>query len=352
MNDSTEDGEPEDSRPVTLPDGVPIAVTGFEDRDVATAVANTVGAAVRIFSKTIDLSTLCRVTVAVDYKEALRSLDRGFQATSELTPSEGFSVGVAMAVPVIQQGTVKSHLVFNAAYVAPIVHHENEFWAGAVHVIAHECAHVEITAAFDKAFPGEMLVTKYPTYHAALRWQISQGCWDEYAATWISARLGQPQTEGYEENFLHWLAKAQEEANEKIIAYRYHGDNRQITDEVYAIYGSLMKYACYHIGNMRGLALTLDDLPATKAALDGHWFEPYFHQLKTACDALAKDFGRWPDKSGFEALGDIADEIVSEGRVEVTAYEDGSMHIDVPYTMQTLPEEGRDIVRQAYLNGS
>jgi hypothetical protein len=109
--------------------------------------------------------------------------------------------------------------------------------------------------------------------------------------------------------------------------------------EVYGTYGDLMKFAAYHLGNMAGLGLTINDLPNTKAALEGHWFAPYFEQLKMLCESVAADYGKWPDRSKFEAIGDLADQIVAQGGLIVSDFtDDGGFYVHVPFTPETMPD--------------
>jgi len=100
-----------------------------------------------------------------------------------------------------------------------------------------------------------------------------------------------------------------------------------------------MKFACYHLGNLAGLGLTLDDVPKTAAALSGNWFAPFFDQIKQACGDIAAQYGEWTDRSTFEALGDVIDEIVADGGMTISNHrDDGSFHVDIPFSPQTMPD--------------
>lgn len=219
----------------------------------------------------------------------------------------------------------------------------------AIHTLAHECAHVEITHRFDTAFPGFLLQSTHDNVHDAFRWQIIQACWDENAATQISAAIGHDPTSGYEETFKFALNETRQKANELIKAYRLHGDVDQIMAEIYGAYGDLMKFACYHLGNMVGRGLSLDDLPATKAVLEGHWFSPYFDRLGTICKRIADDYGQWSDKSRFEALGDLADDLVIDGGLAVSHLDDGRLYVDIPFTLETMPVQ-RSLRQLSWIN--
>ncbi|WP_298125232.1 hypothetical protein [Brevundimonas sp.] len=75
---------------------------------------------VRAISRRINLASLDGITIAGDYAQALLELDRGYETSHTLTPSEGLAIGVAMTPSVIRDGVVKSHLVLNAGIIAAL----------------------------------------------------------------------------------------------------------------------------------------------------------------------------------------------------------------------------------------
>ena len=336
--------EPQDSNeneaeeaPPTAPDNISVTIRGFDTEEHATQFAHLIGAYVRELSRYIDLRGLDGITVAADYNQALLDLDRGYDTSHRLTPSDEFAIGIAMTPSVIRGGKVKSHIVLNAWIASALEDQNSEDFSTAIHMLAHECAHVEITDRFDTAFPGVLMQSTHDNVHDAFRWQIIQASWDEYAATRISAAIGHDPTAGYEETFKTALNETRQKANELIKAYRLHGDVDQILAEIYGAYGDLMKFACYLLGNMAGLGLSLNDLPATKTALEGHWFQPYYERLGATCQDIFDDYGKWSDKSRFEELGDIADELIVDSGLTVSHLGDGRLYVDIPFTPETMP---------------
>lgn len=333
-----EQAESSPDRAPTAPESIPVSVRcAFEDEQHATAFAHLIATWVRELSRDIDLSRLDGITVAGDYNQALLDLDRGYETSHELKPSDEYAVGVAMTPSVIRDGNLKSHMVFNAGIVAPLDNVDDPLFPQALHVVVHECAHVEVMAKFDRAFPNVLLRKSYDNIHDGIRWQIILACWDEYAATWISATYGENPTEAYEATFIEMLGRARNEANERIKSYRVHRDIGQVMEEVYGIYGNLMKFAAYHLGNMAGRGLSIEDLPKTKAQLEGHWFAAHFEALGALCRALADSYGDWKDTVPFEAIGDLVDEIVEEGGVLVTRSAKAGLYIDIPFSPETMP---------------
>ena len=327
-----------DNQSETAPLKFSVNLNGFDTEEQAIQFSEWLGGYVREISRYIDLSQLDGITIAHDYRQALLDLDKGYISSTPLTPSDGHAIGVAMTPSVMRGTSLKSHIVLNAAFMLELENSKHENFGLALHILAHECAHVEITHRFNTAFPGVLLQQAYENLQKSYRWQIILACWDEYAATSKSAPFGQVQTEGYEDTFLQHLDEAKLKANCLITAYRNHGSVVQILGEVYGVYGELLKFAAYHLGNMKGLGLNLDDVPRTKKALDGHWFTPYFEELSVACEGIAENYGEWTDQAAFEVIGDLADKLVAEGGVYVTTNANDQLYVDIPITPETVSD--------------
>ncbi|WP_300754946.1 hypothetical protein [Janthinobacterium sp.] len=321
----------------TAPRNLPIHLHGFDTRERAVVFSEWLAGYVREISRYMDLSQLDGVTIAHDYRQALLDLDRGNISLPPLTPSDGYAIGVAMTPLVMRDNSLKSHIVLNAAFMLALENHQHENHRFAFHILAHECAHVEITHRFNTVFPG-VLLQRRRNLQEACRWPIIISCWDEYAATFKSALYGDVQIDGYEETFLNCLDGARPSANRLIAAYRSHASVDQILREVYGVYGDLLKFAAYHIGNIHGLNLTLDDVPRTTDALDGHWFAPYFEELTAACEAIAENYGQWPDQTAFEVIGDLADRLVADGGLYITVIDNNQLYVDIPFSPETMPD--------------
>lgn len=339
--ETEEDGQTESAaeRSTTVPDNYVISLRGFDTEDGAKQFSGILSFMVRELGRHIDLSNLDGITVAYDYAQALLDLERGYETSHKLTPSSEMAFGIAMTPAVKRDGRIKSHIVLHAGVVAPLANPESEHFGLALHTLAHECAHVEAKHCFDKCFPGMVLQKTHENAHQAFRWQIIDACWDEYIVTRISASIGDDPTEGYEETLSVALRETREKANNHIKAFRLHGDVAQVLAQVYGAYGELMRFASYLLGTMSGKGMTLFDLPKTAAALDGHWFSPYFERLDKVHSAIAANYGKWNDLSAFETLGDLADETVADGGVIISYRPNGQPYADIPFTPETMPDQ-------------
>jgi len=328
---------PDEPPSPTVPEPFRISIYDWAGEATAQQLTDYVGGFTYQISRYIDLSNLDGLTLGGDYPKALAELDRGYESTIVLTPSNDIAVGIAMTPSVIRDGKRKSHIVLNANIAACLVNSEHEVFSFALHTLAHECAHVEVTAAFERCFPNVLLRSKRPDLQEQCRWGVILACWDEYAACRISAGFGEEPTKGYEEIFIEALGTTREKANAAIRAYRLHGEHSRIACEVYAEYGRLMKHTAYLLGDLDARGVLLAERPLSVAALNGHFFEPYLQRLSKALRDLFDGFGAWTDETLFAALGDIVDDLAHDGGVTMTKSKPGFVNISVPYRSDTMP---------------
>jgi hypothetical protein len=214
---------------------------------------------------------------------------------------------------------------------------ESEHWKLVFNLIAHECAHVHDNKKFDVAFPGLLLRTRYNDLEEGNFWQIIHACWVEYAATRLSSGFGFDQTSAYEETFLVALEATHQRANDRIKAYREHGNHAKILADVCTEYGTLMKFASYLIAQLAGLGHDLSAAPRAKSALAGHWFAPFFDQLAEALEGLWENYGSWTSLSDFDSVGRIAKELVAWGGVHISRNASNQVLVKVPFSLETMP---------------
>jgi len=313
------------NEPSSRPQNIPMCFRGFE-RNAAEGYASTLGALLHEIGKIMDISTLDGMTIAFDYDEALANLDRGYETIRTLTKTTEFATGVAMTPAVLRDSALKSHIVLSGEIVLMLDDDNQENFKSAVHTIAHECAHVEITATYDKCFPNEILRKFYDTVMESWRWDVINACWEEYAACRIASNIGHDPVAGYEEVFVLALNEMDDKITQ--LVQNFHGGNAdQLVGPVFGVYGTVMKFTCYLLGAMAGTKKTLASCESARDALSDHWFEPYFERLKQACEDLYDQFGNWSEKSGFNAIGDIVEDIVTDRVMKLWHWPDGTYTI-------------------------
>ena len=234
----------------------------------------------RALSRIFDLGGLDDVTVAYDYAQALLELDVGHATNHQLKPSSGDVVGIAMTPTVLRDGVLKSHIVLNAAFIESLDTPDSEGYPHSLHILAHECAHVETSGRFDAAFPGTLRRLSVQNSRIAHRWNTFLACWDEYSATRLSAGIGNDPTDDYENTFITTVCETRLRANALIAAYRSHGNVDQILEEIYGAYGDLLKFSAYHLGNLDGAGIEVMAKPRTVECPAGSLVHAVFHSAK------------------------------------------------------------------------
>lgn len=328
MNDDLENFE---SFPVTLPENLNVCLKGFDSGEVATRLGEILGAYLRELSKVFDLSGLDGITVATDYTKALQNLDRGYESNYQLTPSEGNVVGIAMTPCVIRDGRLKSHIVLSAAITEGINDVNGEKIQQFLQTLAHECAHVEINHKFDAAFPSTLLQHQYADERLRFRQDVSLACWNEFAATCLSAKIGQNVSAWYEESFLGKLNEAKSLASESIGAYLKHKNHLRVFSEVAEQYGQLLKLSAYYLGNLSGHGADPFSQEELSKRISGQWFEPFLKKLYDALQAIYLEHGAWKDQSQFEIIGDLAEDLLANSGITFHYSSDGALQFYFPH---------------------
>ncbi|MGY0564277.1 MAG: hypothetical protein ACW7DR_09030 [Paraglaciecola chathamensis] len=286
----------------SLPDDLCVSVQGNFEQEEAEKLGHIFLHMLKQFSSRFDLSNLDGVTIASDYQGALSKLDRGTVTSTTLQATDDRVLGVAMAPMVLRDGALKSHLVFNALIMNTLFKgSESEIRQG-LHIVAHECSHVEFNTKFDKCFPDISLKKVLPSITEMLRFNAGQSAWDEYFATLFSASFGDSGSEAYRETFLTELALTENVVFESLKSYQLHGDVAKTIEEVGSTLGRLMKFSGYLIGDSLGKNMEPIDIDEISQTLEHSWFKPYFNSLVKNLKALNENYGEWSSFNLFDAI--------------------------------------------------
>lgn len=175
----------------TAPMSFPVTVRGggFHSEADAKGFATIVATCIRVFGCSLNLTSLDSVTIATedDYTQSLLELDRGVETRSMLSPTkEDHAYGVAMTPTFLRNGTVKSAMFLRTEFILPLNDSDPASYARALHLLYHECAHVEVSMTLDRAFPNFVL-RPIGDFVRSLKWFHLLPCWDEFAACYLSA---------------------------------------------------------------------------------------------------------------------------------------------------------------------
>jgi len=325
---SPDDPESEYSKP-TAP-GFQVHLLGFNEED-AQKFGNFIGETIIQVSCYIDLERLDGVTVAYEFDKALASLDRGYQSSRSLTRTENERLlGVAMAPAVLRDGIVKSHLMFLAPVVLPLMEGSGESFEHALYIVAHECGHIEELKYRDICFPGVILQERINDREAMVFDEIAPTLWEEYAACRISAPLGRAYTPLYEEAFVAALNRARNDANRAIRMYRKHADVSRVLKEAGRFSCEPLLLFAYLAGHLDGIEEDWNKVPAAKNALASTPYRPFIDRLRVGLRELWDHRGRWASWSELISLNDIVRDVLAHTGMFLKRLPDGSLYVDIP----------------------
>lgn len=314
---------------------------GFATEQDARAIGNTILGFLRLFGTFLDLERLDAVTVAFDYDQALTEVERGFPAKLKLLKTQDeFALGVAMAPMVMRDGKPFAHMVINAAVVYSLKEHlDSPDSKLAVHVLAHEAAHVHDLAMQDRAFPG-LYGSALTDYRDATLFSIAHWCWNEYIASRLSASFGTPNlTTDFESTFCSALETTHDRGNAAILAYRTHHDIERLVSELVAIYGKLLVYGAYLLGHVDGLDRTMQEA-ATKAhslVQQTSYFQSRFERFESELRKAHNTYGQWNSIEVVDGIKAIAEEMLNTAGISFEKQPNGTYWVDVPFTAETMP---------------
>lgn len=324
----------------TAPANFNVCLRGFATAEDAQKLGGILGSAIRMISGLIDLERLDGVTVGFDYDEALSSVDRGMEGLRPLSRSDGEVVGIAMSPAVLRDGVVKVHLVFSASYIWGLTEEnaESEDYRFALGVIAHECAHVEVTKHRDEAFPDTVLQTKYDNYEAELFGQVADICWEEYAACRAAAVFSSGKSDDYAEGLKAVVNVARDQSNAAIRSYRSHADINRVVNEAGSPLCEPLKLASYLLGHLDGCGKEWEAEAEARTVLEDRGYGAVVDLLHARLRDLWDRRGSWDSTAEFQPLRDIVRDTFALGGLHVRPGRSPTEgYIDIPLTPETMP---------------
>jgi hypothetical protein len=314
----------------TVLDDLPLLVSGsFASKQAARDLANNVMALAKLFGSVFDLTALDGITVADDYNEALKGIERGYPGmSSPIATRDEFGTGQAMAVPVLRNGKHKSHVVVNSLLARPLVDPEGPYYQFAVHALCHEFAHVYDHMLRSEALPG-LYGSQMTDLREATLMQLSMAAWDEYAASRLSAPWG---TAGYCSEFEQALVPmldtmlARAEATKK--EFVVHRNTEQTISELREIFGSFLIRSAYLVGHIDGIESSIEaETPTLAKNLDGTtWLKDIWNRyLKILRDMFAKIDG-WEGVETYGPLKELFETLLHRGGLQLVKLPHGGYY--------------------------
>jgi hypothetical protein len=291
----------------TLPPDIGIHVDGrYQSEDELREVWQTTLGFLKFFGISLRLDGLEAITIADDYSGALAQVERGFETTQPLTPSKDtFGTGFAMAVPVLRDGCLKTHIVLDSAISRAIVKPDCEVYQEAIHTLAHEAAHAHDHQLESCAFPN-LYGTRIYDHRDGRLFSLAHMCWNEYIACRLSADWGsETYCKNYSDSLCEMLSTARKRGDECFDRYSGPAEIQRTENELVEVYGTLLVRTSYLVGHVHGLNATVMERAPEFYSLVNQtpWFKPIFERYEENVRGLYQGYAdSWHDIQVFEPL--------------------------------------------------
>lgn len=174
-------------------------------------------------------------------------------------------------------------LVIKTEFISNILINKNsQEYKNAFHVLNHELAHIHDNNKKIDVFKGLMKTKSYKGIES-ITYPISETCWSEYIANFISSKSA------LDTNYPQLLAKSlieniktsKHDIETSLLAYKINKKRDDLIEYSLSKVESLLKNASYLIGYLNGMNITLDDLNMKLAyELDTSYFKDIWEILK------------------------------------------------------------------------
>lgn len=312
------------------------------NQEAAEKIAATVNVVVAEMSRLLPLTRLDHITFAEDYDAALRSLDRGFPASSPLVPTESeIGTGVAMAPLVIREGVAKVCIVMRAWLGYALIGEEREGQTLAIHTLANQLAHVACVGLIDQALPGALLSRVDDNWE---RWLYSymHGAWTAYFASRISATFCPCIGSSYRDTLLALLRKTKEDIPRERLDYRVHGNLDRFLEATISSIGTAMNWAAQVMGHYDGLSESVYDEDGNlRKALKEIGLLAWMDTFGRDLSKLFERRGQWESVQEFLAMNRHIERVLWPFGVFPWRNEEGQVRVEIPFHSDVAQLFGR-----------
>jgi hypothetical protein len=280
---------------------------------------------------TVPLDRLDGITFADDYPAALLSLDRGnHRIPPPKTRQDSVASGIAQCPIVIRNGVIKSHVVALGNIGRMLVGNSDKNRRWAVSMLADQFAQAGLTQIVDETLPGVLLNLGYRDLEGDLQ-TCTYPAWNSYFAARASAGFDATRLAETQGVLLLALRDAFAEVPKARLAYRLHGNLRQLLDIAFSKVTFVLEYAANVLGHADGTDREpMEGAEELKAELECRellaWFYDYGRDLAYLWDRR----GEWKSYDEFLALNRHAERLLWPFAIVPWTNPEGQYRVEVP----------------------
>jgi hypothetical protein len=331
---------------IALPKSLQVQVTyiGDFDPNLLKEIDYAISCLLGEVAWTVPLDRLDGITFADDYPAALLSLDRGDQRISPPeTRQDSVAFGIAQCPIIIRNGVIKSHVVVLGNIGRMLVGDgdTNRRWAASV--LADQLAQAGVTQIVDETLPGVLLNLECRDLEGDLH-ACTYPAWNSYFAARASAGFEAARLAETQGVLLLALRDAFAEVPKARLAYRLHGNLRQLLDIALSKIRFVLEYAANVLGYADGTDREpMEGAEELRAELECRellaWYYDYGRDLAYLWDRR----GEWKSYDEFLALNRHAERLLWPFAIVPWTNTEGQYRVEVPLYVDAnaLEKDGR-----------
>lgn len=282
-----------------------LSLSGCGDADNVQELSNAIQGVVASLAQALPLHRLDGIIVAADYREAVATLDRGYEGASPAdTASEKIGQGIARTLTVNRDGVWKQRVIVDAGPAFALLSDESGNVEWGLYILVRQLVEVAISEMIERHLPDVWMKPISDPLHGFLYPSLHPAIFG-YLGSHISAGFGDPphHTDVKRELLVTALGEMRSAGLAARLDYRYHGDMDRLLGVVMPRISYVLQFAADLLGHCAASgADPFDEDGELAAALSEaglqHWFPIYRDRL----ERLRMRMGLWESFDEFLAL--------------------------------------------------
>ena len=229
---------------------------------------------------------------AYDYSTALNSVDRGFEASKELSPVEDQTkMSVGMPLSALIDGKVETVAVLRSSIAQDLVSSDDNEKVEAQQAILYMLASAMLTGLIRDKFPEQILRPVADDYEGTI-FQFTQGVFDAYFCSSFSC-LDDRTVELHERLAREAFDAMSERIPRLIKQFLEHHDMDRLFPESASRVGEFLLATARYLGCLRCNAARLDDTSELAATLTENGLSNWLNLFRKDLEAFANGLESW-----------------------------------------------------------
>jgi hypothetical protein len=282
-----------------------LSLIGCGDADNVQELSSAIQGIVASLAQALPLHRLDGITIATDYRDAVTTLDRGYEGASpaETVPEE-IGQGIARTMTVKRDGVWKQRVIVDAGPAFALLSDESGDVEWGLYILVRQLAEVAISEMIERHLPDVWMKPISDPLHGFLYPSLHPAIFG-YLGSHISAGFGDPphHTDVKRELLITALGEMRSGGLAARLDYRHHGDMDRLLGVVMPRISYVLQFAADLLGHCAASGADPFDSDGDLAAALSeaglqHWFPIYRDRL----ERLRLRMGLWEGFDEFLAL--------------------------------------------------